>query len=89
VEGWSNGTGVRIQNKGHGAGMLGREAHVHRSLGARLPARNLFTIGNRFVQEINRTTPNMEVMKLTLFPTGTGKQINWSNTSGDVGNVIV
>jgi hypothetical protein len=51
--------------------------------------RKLLSISNRLVQDINRTAPNMKVMKLMLLPSGFCEHVDWGKARDLIWHVIV
>ena len=59
------------------------------TIGSFLPGTNTFTIGQGFVEDISRTTKDMEVMEALRRPSSTSEYVVWRQTSGWRGQVIV
>ena len=65
-----------------------RCSHVNCMFGQGFPARQLFAISNVFVQNIDRTTPHMEIMEFALFPLSASEEIGRANASFGAWHVI-
>ena len=64
-----------IQDKRNCAGVLVGKTNIHGPLRPGFPARYLVAVGDGLRKHVHRTTPNMKVMVLVLFPSGPRKHV--------------
>jgi hypothetical protein len=69
-----------IQDKRDGTRVSITHPHVHVALRARLPSRDLLASRDSVIENVNRTTPHMEIAKLCLGPAGPGEDVNRGET---------
>jgi hypothetical protein len=80
---------VHAEDKGNSAGVHQGVSHVHGALGAGLPTGNLLAVSDCRVQDVDRATPNVKVMELPLFPSGSSENVTWGDSSVQTGDMIV
>ena len=61
--------------------MFWRMADVDKALGPWHPSRNLLSITKLGLKDIERTAPNMKVMKVLAWPSSLGEHLKWRETS--------
>ena len=69
--------------------MFGANADEDLPLGARLPMWKLLAIGDLLVEDVDGTSPNMEVLELGVGPPSLGEDIVGAQTRGLVGHLVV
>ena len=69
MELWSDIAGGDIEDNGHSAGMFVGQAHIHAANRTWLPSRKLAAVGHALVKNVDRATPDVQIMKLVLLPT--------------------
>jgi hypothetical protein len=68
--------------------MVLAEADVGMARGARLPAGKLLSVLHSLVENIDRASPDMAVLKLRMRPASLGEEIVWWETSGWIRHVV-
>jgi len=69
--------------------MLVAHPHIDLARGSRLPSGKLLTIGDGLIQDVYGATPDVEVLKVRLAPSGLREQVMGTETSTGIGHVVV
>jgi hypothetical protein len=69
-----------IENQRNSTGVAITRSEVHRTLGTRLPSWDLLASRDAAVENVNRTTPYMQISKLGLRPAGPGEDVDRRET---------
>jgi hypothetical protein len=88
VVGGGDVTGAWVEHHGNRAEMLVGDADKLDAFTARLPLGELLAIGNGFIQQVDRTTPDMEIMQAALRKPSAGEEVKRGKSSGWVGDAI-
>jgi hypothetical protein len=72
----SDGPCLEVEDQGNCTGVPIAHPHVHMALRPRLPPRDLLASRDSVVENVNRTTPHVEISKLCLRPAGPRKDVN-------------
>jgi hypothetical protein len=76
----SDGPCLEVEDQGDRTGVSIAHPHVHMALRPRLPSRDLLASRDSVIENVNRTTPHMEISKLCLRPASPGEDVDGRET---------
>ena len=63
--------------------------NINATVTSRFPARQLVSVRDFLVEDVDRTTPNVNIVETTLWPTRASEKVVWGQSTLEVWNMVV